>query len=104
MAGCDYLEHTIFISFDFDNLVYLKEKLPEQPVQFLIGTCDEELIQKLVDHKMDLDIHFRGLTKEIVDKCHANGIKVNCWTVDRVEDATRLAELGVDYITSNILE
>lgn len=102
--GCDYLEHTIFISFDFDNLVYLKEKLPEQTVQFLIGTCDDELIQKLVDHKMDLDIHFRGLTKEIVDKCHANGIKVNCWTVDTPEDADRMIEFGVDFITSNILE
>ena len=53
---------------------------------------------------MDLDIHFRGLTKEIVDKCHANGIKVNCWTVDTPEDADRMIEFGVDFITSNILE
>ena len=104
VAGCDYLEHTVFISFDFENLVYLREKLPEQTVPFLTGGCDDALIEKLVDHKMDLDIYFNGLTKEIVEKCHANGIKVNCYTVDTLEDADRMISYGVDFITSNILE
>lgn len=104
VANCDYLEHTIFISFDFDNLVYIREKLPEQTVQFLTGKCDDELIETLVAHKMDLDIYFKGLTKEIVEKCHAKGIKVNCWTVDTPEDADTMIEFGVDFITSNILE
>lgn len=101
---CGYLEHTIFISFDFENLVFLREKLPTQVVQFL--TCDttDEVIEKLVDHKMDLDIYFKALTKEFVEKCHANGIKVNCWTVDTLEDADRMISYGVDFITSNILE
>lgn len=35
---------------------------------------------------------------------HENGVEVNCWTVDDPADAQRLAEWGVDYITSNILE
>jgi len=39
-----------------------------------------------------------------VDAFHAAGIKINCWTVDSVADAERLADWGVDYITSNILE
>ena len=42
--------------------------------------------------------------KELIDRLHAAGIKVNCWTVDDPADGERLAEWGVDYITSNILE
>ena len=99
-----YLDSVIFISFDFENLVYVKEKLPSQPVQFLTGKCDEELAKKLASLGMDLDIYFEGFDAETAERCHRYGIKVNCWTVDRLEDAARLAELGAAYITSNILE
>ena len=36
--------------------------------------------------------------------CTRDGRKVNCWTVDAPEEARRLVAMGVDYITSNILE
>ncbi|MBQ3124056.1 MAG: hypothetical protein IJC09_01360 [Clostridia bacterium] len=44
------------------------------------------------------------LTKDIVKKVHAIGQKVNCWTCDKKEDAKKLIKMGVDYITTNILE
>jgi glycerophosphoryl diester phosphodiesterase len=99
-----YLENVIFISFDFENLVYVKEKYPQQPVQFLTGRCDEELARKLSALNMDLDIYFEGFDGETAERCHRYGIKVNCWTVDRLEAAARLADLGASFITSNILE
>ena len=99
-----YLENVIFISFDFENLVYVKEKHPNQTVQFLTGRCDEELAKKLSALGMDLDIYFEGFDRETAECCHRYGIKVNCWTVDRLADAARLADLGASFITSNILE
>ena len=33
--------------------------------------------------------------------CHEAGIRVNAWTVDDVDDVTRLTELGVDAIITN---
>ena len=57
-----------------------------------------------MDNKIDLDALFTCLTKEAVDDLHAKGIVVNCWTVDRLEDAQNLIAMGVDQITSNILE
>ena len=42
--------------------------------------------------------------KSIRAELDKNGIKVNCWTVDDPERAEQLAEWGVDYITTNILE
>lgn len=100
----EYLENTVFISFGFENLVKVRKLYPQQTVQFLISSFSDELLDRLVEHKMDLDIHYKALNKEIIDRLHAAGIKVNCWTVDNKDDAQALISWGVDYITSNILE
>lgn len=100
----DMLKNTTFIAFDFENLVRIREMLPSQPVQFLTGHIDAELIERLVSCKMDLDVYYKSLTKELVDELHSKGIEINCWTVDNKEDAQNLALWGVDHITTNILE
>lgn len=99
-----YLDRVIFISFDFENLVFLRERCPGHPVQFLTGSCDDALIEKLKEHQMDLDIDYKGLDEETARKCRNAGITLNCWTVDTVADAQRMAAYGVSFITSNILE
>ena len=99
-----YMENVIFISFDYENMVSLREKYPTQPAQFLDYKAEPDLIDRLKAHNLDLDISHKVLTKELVDACHAEGIKVNVWTVDDPEIANRLIDWGVDYITTNILE
>ena len=99
-----YLDGVTFISFHMDNLIKVRALYPEQPCQFLTGDVSDAMIAKLSELKMDLDVHYPALTKERVDAFHAAGIKINCWTVDNVADAERLAEWGVDQITTNILE
>ena len=100
----DYLESVIFISFSWENCVELRKQLPEQKIQFLISTFPDDLIERLINAKLDLDIHYKALTAENVMALHEAGIEVNCWTVDQPEDAEKLIAYGVDYITSNILE
>lgn len=100
----DMLGNTTFIAFDFENLVRIREMYPGQPVQYLTGRVDDELIDLLASHKMDLDVHYKSLTRENVKKLHDAGIMINCWTVDNKKDAEELASWGVDHITSNILE
>ena len=97
-------KNVIFISFNLDNLIMIKELYPEQKVQYLRGDFEDGLIDLLVKYNMDLDIYYQGLSKEKLDECHKHNILVNCWTVDNPSDAEKLAEWGVDYITSNILE
>ena len=55
-------------------------------------------------YNLDLDIYYKKLTKENVALLHSKGIGVNCWTCDDCADGEALVEMGVDYITSNILE
>lgn len=95
----------VFISFDYNNLVYIKELDNTATVQFLCGCpVDDALIEKLLKYGMDLDIYFTYLDEDAIKQLHDNSIKVNGWTVDGKCDAERLIEWGIDYITSNILE
>ena len=100
----DYLDHVTFISFGYANLTKIRKIRPTQSAQFLFSRFTDEIIEKLIAARIDVDVYYKALTKEIVDLLHENGLKVNCWTVDDKEKAEELCEWGVDYITSNILE
>lgn len=100
----EQLENTVFIAFDIQNLYYVREILPTHPVQFLTGTLNDAILENLIAHQMDLDVKYTALTKEWVDRFHAAGLKINCWTVDDVDACRTLIDWGVDYITSNRLE
>lgn len=99
-----YLEEVTFISFSLNNMICLRKLLPEQELYYLTGSYNEEIYDALKKHRLHLDIYYRALTREIVETLHKDGILVNCWTCDNKEEGERLAEWGVDYITSNLLE
>ncbi len=100
------LENTIFISFDLPNMIYVREKLPNQKAQYLAGgNADWDAVtDALTRYDLDLDAHYSLITEERLRALHAIGKEVNVWTVDHLEDAERLSAWGVDYITSNIIE
>ena len=100
----DYLDNLTFISFNYENLVKVREILPNQSAQYLFWKVTNEEIARLKRDKIDVDVWCIELTKEQIDACHEAGLKVNCWTVDDKERAEELASYGIDYITSNILE
>lgn len=99
-----HLEHTVFISFFWENLVTLRRLLPQQPLQFLTGPIVDERLEEMAGLHIDLDIHYPHLTADTVKRCHERGLEVNCWTCDDPRQAEELVAMGVDYITSNILE
>lgn len=101
----DYLDNVVFISFSWENCVDLRALLPEAKIQWLTSwELTDEKIEELVQHKLELDIYHIRLTKEVVEKLHSRGIKVNCWTCDDKARAEELIEMGVDFITTNIIE
>ena len=104
ICGLGYIENVTFISFYYENLEKVRSILPHQSVQFLFSKLTEELTEKLAQAKSDVDAIYTILNEENVKKFHEAGLKVNCWTVDSPEEGERLAKIGVDFITSNILE
>ena len=100
----EHLERTIFISFSLTSLVLMRERLPEHPMQFLFHEPTAEVMDALRRYRFDIDIDHRQLTEERVAAFHAEGFRVNCWTVNDPAEAERLIAWGVDYMTTNILE
>ena len=100
----DYTDRLIVISFNLNNLIYLRKNDPEQKAQYLVSQWKDEYLDTMKRYGLGLDIHHSAITRKLVEKVHGAGLDVNCWTVDKPEDAARVIECGVDYITSNILE
>lgn len=101
------LEDIIFISFSYQNMIYIRQLEPTAKAQYLCGSAvkvDDELIQKLKAYDLDLDISYKTLDRAAVKLLHENNIEVSTWTVDDPEMAEKLISWGVDYITSNILQ
>ena len=98
------LENTTFISFNYENLLKVRKILPNQSAQYLFWKITAQELDRLSKDKIDIDVWCVELTKEQIDKAHSFGLKVNTWTVNEKIDAEKLADWGIDYITSNILE
>ncbi|MEF3692208.1 MAG: glycerophosphodiester phosphodiesterase, partial [Candidatus Moraniibacteriota bacterium] len=75
------------------------------PMQLLyFNEINQDLIDKLLAINAAANIHHRLATKETIAKLHANGIKVNAWTVNELSIADRLIGDEIDFITTDILE
>ena len=98
------LENTTFISFISSNLIALRKILPSQPAMLLTGELNDSAKELLLKYDLGLDVLFTALDENNIKWLKSHGKQVNCWTVDNVSDAKKLAKLGVDYITSNKLE
>ena len=99
-----HLEQTVFIAFDRDTCLEVRRQLPDATIQFLTSTWEDSILDWLVENRFDLDINQKVVTKDLVDAIHSKGLEINCWTVNDPERGEELAEMGVDYITTNILE
>ena len=99
-----WLERTIFISFDLMNMICIRSGCPSRRRSSWFPPIRIGVEDTLKKYSLDLDIYYKALTAERVQALHDAGIEVNVWTVDTLEDAQRMVEYGVDYITSNIVE
>ena len=98
-------DKVVIISFMPGVVEFIHRHYPDIKVQVLAGDSDGtimEWVEWCKQYNMDLDVVHTIVTKEAVDAMHDAGLKVNVWTVDRVEDFERVKAMGVDYITTNV--
>ena len=102
----EYLDKTIFISFALSNLITLRQAYPQVSIQYLVEEIGDltALLEILKKYRFDIDAKHTAIKEEMIPQFHENGIKVNVWTVNTAERAERLQQIGVDYITTNIVE
>ena len=97
-------EKVVIISFMPGVVDFIHRHYPDVTVQVLAGDEDgtiDEWVDWCIEHTMDLDVTHSIVTKAAVDRMHQAGLKVNVWTVDRIEDFDRVKAAGVDFITTN---
>lgn len=106
------MSQIVIIGFDLET-VTMSKKLINVPTYWLKGTEKEketeqwiphksELVQIAKNHGLDgLDVHYAGVTKELVDAAKASGQKLYVWTVDDPQEAIQLVDMGVAGITTN---
>lgn len=96
------LEEVVFIAFYPWPLFKLKFLYGKKVrIQQLWEPTHPVIMKWAYNSRFDLDADENCLTKEIVDKFHAKGLKVNVWTIDTEESLKKFEEMGVDYITTN---
>ncbi|HOP57173.1 MAG TPA: glycerophosphodiester phosphodiesterase family protein [Bacillota bacterium] len=98
------LEDTSIISFHDKYLVYLRKNYPDMSLYLLSGTADEKTLAICEKNRLGLDAEWHAITETVVKRLHLTGLKVTVYTVDDKNDAEKLIKMGVDYITTNILE
>ena len=100
------------IGFDYDTMRQAKERLPQHPVYWIVGTKKDtqdtpppvaELIEKAKAARLDgLDLDYRfAIDAAAVAQVKAAGLGFYVWTVDKPEIAKKLIADGVDGITTD---
>jgi glycerophosphoryl diester phosphodiesterase len=100
--------------FSHSACVEARKALPRIPVYLLVaprrnpltGACStsiDEAIGKAGEAGLDgIGANDTALADaSAVQKIHSNGLKLNIWTVDRVDEAKKLIDLGVDGLITN---
>lgn len=104
----EFAERTIFTTFDPESLYAIARAVPDVPRGIIVPEYPKAAAQRsAIDdllRRAGADIFhcgWNGLTRQVVDKFHAEGYGVRGWPVREPDDMLRAVELGVDGITSD---
>lgn len=97
------LSYVVIQSFDERTIQVVNRKYPTIKTSYLIDNAKsfEENMEVLGYKPFIISPNSRMVTKEFVQKSHAQNIKVIPWTVNSLEEITKLKTLGVDGIISD---
>lgn len=91
----------VIISFGSKNIRKLRKLKNGMPLHFLSGKGITAFFELAAGYSIGID--YRRATKTLVDTAHRNGCTVNTWTVNDKENARKLIDMGVDFITTNYI-
>lgn len=98
---------TTVIGFDIETLARCKQTMPMVPTYYLRKTrlgvpYRRSIIKQVQAEGLDgLSLHWQGLTTSFAKAVKESGLDLYTWTVDDVQDAKRLASMGIDGVTTN---
>lgn len=99
----DLLEHLIITSFHPSAISAFHALMPAVAIGHLFSHTSVEDTTSMMSQTPCLALHLdkNDITQTLVAQAHHEGKLVNCWTVNKVEDAQRLIDWDVDGILTN---
>ena len=91
-------------SFDIRQIQEVHNRYPGVATGFLTGNKELSLEENLKNIGFTPDIYspqYQLATKELIEKCHQQGMKFVPWTVNTLEDMKELKSMGVDGIITD---
>ena len=101
---CGMQNNIVYISFVDVNIVNMRRRLPNARIQFLTCEVNDNVVDFCRKNNAGIDAMYSTLNENTIKTLKDNNIEINCWTVNEKADGEKLVNLGVDYITTNILE
>jgi glycerophosphoryl diester phosphodiesterase len=102
----DYLDQTIFSSFDYPCLERIRELAPEARIGVIYGAgvkADPFVAAERLEAS-SMHVQRQMATRPFLDKAWETGLDVHVWTVNEVRDMEKFASLGVQGIVSDYPE
>ncbi|MEJ2596545.1 MAG: glycerophosphodiester phosphodiesterase, partial [bacterium] len=93
-----------FIAFDFETIRQSKQLYPDVPCYYL-SMFQRDFIKHfdaVVEAGLDgVDLRYNMIDRDLVERCHKNGLDVWCWTVNDIENAQKMKQIGVSAVTTD---
>ena len=93
-----------FIAFDFETIRQVKDLYPHLPAYYLsmFKSDLKKRMDAIVESGLDgVDLRHGMIDQKVMERCHAAGLDVWCWTVNDPETALKMKKLGVTAITTD---
>lgn len=101
---CHSLNDTSIISFNEKYLLTLRKNYPDLSIFLLSGVMNEKVYELCEKNRFHLDIDAKAIDEATIKRFHLIGLKVAVYTVNDKETAEKLIKMGVDFVTTDILE
>ncbi|WP_246186153.1 glycerophosphodiester phosphodiesterase family protein [Phnomibacter ginsenosidimutans] len=94
-------QYVVYISFDYNMMLRLKQLVPNAPMQYLEG--DKSPAQLKADGIMGLDYHYKVFQKNAswIQEAKKAGMVLNSWTINEPALMDWFLENEFDFITTN---
>lgn len=96
------LNQVMIISFSKEIVTEVRKQSDDIQIQWLADLTHEN-IDYCANYQMGIDSYKKKVSKEMIEYAHSKGVVVNTWTVDSGEQMQDLIEMGIDFISTNIL-
>ena len=106
LSHYDYLERTVFSSFDYHCLSRMRELAPDARLGLIYGKGSKEDPVAAAGVLAAVSIHVQSdvVSRELVNRARAAGLDLYAWTVNEVAEMEKLISWGVKGIVSDYPE